>query len=94
MKLFPALTLSVSLLCAAGLTQAADPVNVNRADAEALAAGLHGVGPVKAEAIIAYREAHGPFRSVHELTEVDGIGEATVEQNLDAIHLGEQAAAK
>nr|WP_242472615.1 helix-hairpin-helix domain-containing protein [Ectothiorhodospira mobilis] len=84
----------MSLLCVGGLAQAADQVDVNRADAEVLAEGLHGVGPVKAKAIIAYRESHGPFRSVHELTDVDGIGEATVEQNLDAIHLGEQAAAK
>lgn len=94
MKFVSALTLSVSLLCAAGLAWAADPVNVNQAGAEALAEGLHGVGPVKAEAIVAYREAQGSFHSVHELTEVDGIGEVTVEQNLDIIHLGEQAAAE
>lgn len=41
---------------------------------------LPGVGPKTAQQIIAYREAHGPFRSVEELAEVPGIGPATVER--------------
>ncbi|MDX1606361.1 MAG: helix-hairpin-helix domain-containing protein [Candidatus Competibacterales bacterium] len=40
----------------------AQPVNVNTATAEELTA-LDGIGPVKAEAIIQYREASGPFES-------------------------------
>lgn len=51
---------------------AAGPVNVNTADAEALAE-LPGIGPAKADAIIAYREEHGPFASLAELDEVKGI---------------------
>jgi competence protein ComEA len=57
------------------------PVNINEADAETLAAGLQGVGESRARAIVEYREEHGPFVSVEELTEVNGTGEATLLQN-------------
>jgi competence protein ComEA len=36
---------------------------------------LDGIGPTLAERIVEYRDAHGGFRSVEELKEVDGIGE-------------------
>ena len=36
---------------------------------------LDGIGPTLAERIIEYREAHGGFRSIGELREVEGIGE-------------------
>ncbi len=62
-------------------------VNINRADAAALASGLRGVGPSKAEEIIRYREAYGPFESVDELSEVKGIGKSTLEKNRDLITL-------
>jgi competence protein ComEA len=64
---------------------AADKVNINTADATTLAAGLTGVGPAKAEAIVAHRSEHGPFRSADQLAEVRGIGLATVEKNRDRI---------
>ena len=44
-----------------------------------------GIGEVKAQAIIAYREAYGPFRSVEELTLVKGIGEKTLQKLLPYI---------
>ena len=40
---------------------------------------LPGIGPSKAEAILAYREEHGPFQSVEDLLAVSGIGEVTLE---------------
>ncbi|HSF34643.1 MAG TPA: ComEA family DNA-binding protein [Nocardioides sp.] len=52
-------------------------VNLNTADLAALDT-LPGVGPVTADAILAWREANGAFTSVDELLEVDGIGEATL----------------
>ena len=54
-------------------------VNVNRAGAEELEE-LPGIGPVKAQAIVDYRNAHGDFANVEELDEVEGIGEKTLEK--------------
>jgi competence protein ComEA len=72
---------------------AAQPVNINTADAKQLADALNGVGPAKAQAIIAWREANGPFQSVEQLAEVRGIGLRTVELNRDVITLGSEAEA-
>ncbi|MEM1404511.1 MAG: helix-hairpin-helix domain-containing protein [Pseudomonadota bacterium] len=65
------------------------PVNINGATAAELAAGLNGVGLSKAEAIVRYREQFGDFESVEELTDVTGIGTATVERNRSVIILRE-----
>lgn len=65
----------------------AGPVNVNSADAETLSAELKGVGLSRAEAIVAWREMHGPFRTVEDLAQVKGIGARTVEINRDNILL-------
>ena len=50
---------------------------------------LPGIGPAKAEAIVTWREEHGPFRYPEQVTEVSGIGEATLEQIMDYITVGE-----
>ena len=55
------------------------PVDVNAAGAEELQR-LTGIGPALAQRIIDYREEHGPFRTVEDLLEVKGIGEATLEK--------------
>lgn len=54
-------------------------VDLNTASAAELDK-LPGIGPATAEAIIRHRETHGRFRSVTELLEVRGIGEAKLEQ--------------
>lgn len=51
------------------------PLNINDANVAALD-GLPGIGPSKAEAIIAYRTAHGPFETIEDIMKVKGIGEA------------------
>ena len=56
-------------------------VNINADDAETLSSNLVGIGFSKAEAIVAYREAHGRFYSAEELSAVRGIGMKTVEKN-------------
>ena len=62
-------------------------VNVNEADAATLANVLVGVGFSRAQAIVEYREQHGPFYTAEELTAVKGIGQSTVERNLSRITL-------
>ena len=57
------------------------PVDINKADATTLAAELNGVGVSKAAAIVAYREANGPFLHIEDLSNVKGIGVKTVEKN-------------
>jgi competence protein ComEA len=59
----------------------ASPVNINTADEVTLAASLKGVGEARARAIVAYRNQHGPFKSVEQLAEVKGIGPAVIEDN-------------
>ena len=59
----------------------AEQLNLNTADADALAEGIAGIGPAKAAAIVAYRDRHGPFKSVDDLLLVKGIGAATLKKN-------------
>jgi competence protein ComEA len=59
----------------------AGPVDLNTADAATLARELKGVGPARAEAIVAWREANGPFKSPDDLVKVQGIGERVLEDN-------------
>jgi len=60
------------------------PVDLNTADLAALDT-LPGVGPATAQAIITYREEHGRFRSVDELLEVRGIGDAKMAELRDRV---------
>ncbi|MGK0498817.1 MAG: competence protein ComEA [Oceanicoccus sp.] len=62
-------------------------VNINTADAATLSDQLKGVGHSKAEAIVAYRESYGPFKSIDELTAVKGIGESLMDKNRERIVL-------
>ena len=79
-------SLAITPVCfAAG--DAAGPVNINTADEATLAASLKGVGEARAKAIVAYRKEHGPFKSVEELSEVKGIGDAVIEDNRANIKL-------
>jgi comEA protein len=52
-------------------------VNINTADKEQLIL-LPGIGPVAAEAILAYRKDNGNFKNIDELTKVKGIGDKTL----------------
>ena len=54
-----------------GLALAA--VNINTATKEELD-GLPGIGPVKAQAIVDHRKAHGAFKTIEDLKDVKGIG--------------------
>lgn len=61
--------------------KAADPININTATAEVLAAQLERIGPVRAEAIVSWRQKHGKFSTVDELAVVPGISQAVVDLN-------------
>jgi competence protein ComEA len=61
-------------------------LDLNTATAEALDT-LPGVGPVLAARIISWRNENGPFRSVEELGEVSGIGEAILGQVRDLVRV-------
>lgn len=53
-------------------------VELNSAGFQALCS-LPGIGEKKAEAIIAYRQEHGPFSSIEELENVKGMSEKSIE---------------
>ena len=61
-----------------GRAPAAGPININTAGASELEA-LPGIGPALAARIVEYRDGHGPFASVDDLTDVPGIGPAKLE---------------
>lgn len=71
-------------------TEAVFPININTATAEELQA-LPGIGETRAEAIVAYREEHGPFTYVEDLRGVSGIGEGILANIMDYITVGEQS---
>ena len=60
-------------------------VNINTATATEIQDKLIGIGAKKAQAIVEYREKHGKFINVEQITEVSGIGKATLEKNRDRI---------
>ena len=78
----------VAFALLAPFTSHADPVNINTADAAALAKALNGVGPAKAKAIITYRDKNGPFKSIDQLTMVEGISQKLIDKNRGDIRLG------
>ena len=90
-----------SLLLSAGLvlcslTAVAGPVDINTADASTLAKELNGVGPARAQAIVAYRNEHGPFKSVDDLALVKNMPRKVIENNRELLKVdgaGAKAAA-
>ena len=61
-------------------------ININDADLSKLKE-IPGIGDVKANAIILYREENGGFKSIEEIKKVDGIGEKTFEKIKNSIKL-------
>ena len=59
--------------------QSISPVNINTASLKELEM-LPMIGPVRAEAIISYRQKNGPFNTISDITNVHGIGSATFEE--------------
>lgn len=62
-----------------GSDQGGEKISLNAAEASDLEE-ISGIGPATAKAILDYREEHGPFKKIEDLTEVSGIGEKTMEK--------------
>ncbi|MEZ5436649.1 MAG: ComEA family DNA-binding protein [Pseudomonadales bacterium] len=83
----PAKNTNPSNVAAAPQPAVAATVNINTADAVTLADRLNGIGMKKAQAIISFREQNGAFKSVDDLVNVPGIGQATLEKNRSLIDI-------
>ena len=84
------LLLNTALACALALSalapvHAAEPVDINTADAVTLADAMPGVGLKRAKAIVEYRRQHGPFDRLDDLVEVYGIGEKLLDKSRDRL---------
>ncbi len=62
-------------------------ININTATMDQLTQ-LPGIGTITAQRIIDYRDEHGPFQSVKDLLNVDGIGSGTLDNIRDYITTG------
>ena len=72
---------------AASSSTQAGPVDINSASLEALDS-LPGIGPVLAQRIIDYRTVNGPFASVEDLQQVEGVGAETFQKLKDLVTTG------
>lgn len=77
----PVELVSTSVVTQQPVSEQSAKTNLNTADAQTLQRELTGIGRAKAEAIVAYREAHGAFTSMDEILEVKGIGTALLDRN-------------
>jgi len=87
MKLFQAIFVSL-FIALASLAVQADPVDINTANAMVISKTLKGIGLKKAQAIVAYREKHGKFKTVDDLAKVQGIGKKTIALNKSNLTIG------
>jgi competence protein ComEA len=77
----------LALAALAVSTAATAALNLNTATKDELVA-LPGIGPAKAQAIVDFRNQHGPFRSVDEVRKVKGIGEKLFTQIKPELSIG------
>lgn len=58
-----------------------EKININTVDALSLVHAIKGIGEKRAQAIIDYRTAHGPFKCIDDLSAVKGLGVGFVQKN-------------
>ena len=85
----------VLLMVVAGLMvlPAFAALNINTATQSELEA-VKGLGPTKAQSIIAYRDANGNFKSVDDLDKVKGFGKASIEKLKGELTVGPDGSKK
>ena len=81
------INIALVLLASAFNFAQAMPVNINTANAKIISDSLTGIGLVKAQAIVDYRQKNGAFESVESLTQVKGIGSKTLQKIKEDIKL-------
>ena len=64
-------------------------ININQATVEELDR-LPGIGTLKAQDIVDYRNSHGPFKTLEDIQNVPGIGNGIFEQIADLITVGDE----
>ena len=62
-------------------------LDINEMSAAQLEA-IPGIGEMLAKRIVAYREANGPFRTLEEVMNVEGIGEKKLDQIASLVKVG------
>ena len=89
MRILSSILVTSGLVLSALLPGAAwsGPVDINTADASTLARELNGVGPARAQAIVAYRNEHGPFKSVDDLRLVKNMPQKIIDSNRDLLRM-------
>jgi len=86
------MALALALLAQLGLSvPALAALNINTASQDEFVALHKGLGPAKAQAIIDYRKANGPFKSVDDLKHVKGIGAKRLEKLRPELTVGHPA---
>ena len=96
LKAVPTFAVVLSLLWVtspAWSTSKSKLLNVNTASSSELQA-LPGIGPKKADAIVTFRTANGPFRQVEDLVQVKGIGPKTLAKLRPLVTVGKLKKAK
>ena len=69
-------------------TKILNPININTASAQELTL-LPGIGENTANKIVSYRQEHGSFKSINDLSSVPGIGPETIRNISNYITIGE-----
>lgn len=85
-SLFTAYTAPVNAATKVEKTAMVESVNLNKAGIDELQK-IRGLGATKAQAIIEYRKANGPFTDVKQLLNVKGIGEKFLEKNAKLLRI-------
>jgi len=85
----PLVLVAIAVFALIGFVQAAQPlntiININTATVDQIERGLPGIGKVKAQAIVRYRDNHGPFTAIEQLLNIKGVGPHTLKKMMPLI---------